>query len=235
MTPMPAVLPATADHTADRPPAALITSATGGWSLIAAAPLFWLTWYLMPEPGTTDAAFILRAIAAQRPEVLWSAILQTLCAVAVVPAVLSVGASRSTLVRIGAVLTLIGALGNAADAVYHQMAFEMTAADVDRQAMLPVMTRMQTEQIALLVPLLLAFFPGVACLCVGLARENRAPARVGWLFAAMLAVGLAGVAATSGFGLRPRPFSLAALGLFSVAMAWTGWRLRGRDARPSAR
>src|SRR5262245_15893621 len=100
-----------------------VTGAIGAASLIAAAILFWFAWYLMPEPGTVDAAFILRAIAAQRGAVLLSAVLQTLCAVAVVPAVLSLGPSRSGLVRAGVALTLIGALGNAADAVYHQMAY----------------------------------------------------------------------------------------------------------------
>src|SRR5262245_49140130 len=121
----------------DRLPSApiLISPTVGGWCLIAAAALFWPAWYLMPEPGTVDAAYILRAIGDQRGSVMLSAILQTLCAVAIVPAVLSVAPTRSTLVVAGAVLTLVGAIGNAADAVYHQMAYEMTAASVDRTAM----------------------------------------------------------------------------------------------------
>src|SRR5262245_50131828 len=82
----------------------MVPPAIGGWSLIAAAILFWPAWFLMPEPGTVDAAFILNAIAAQRGSVMLSAILQTLCAVAVVPAVLSVTASQSRLVRAGALL-----------------------------------------------------------------------------------------------------------------------------------
>jgi hypothetical protein len=131
----------------------------GGWSLIAVSLLFWMYWFLMPEPGTVDASYILAAIAEQRGSVLLSAILQTLCAIAIVPAALSVVGVRSRLVYTGALLLLVGALGNAPDAVYHQMAYEMTASDVDPAAMLPVMTRMQTEQIWLLAPLLLAFFP----------------------------------------------------------------------------
>lgn len=206
-------------------------TAVGGWSLIAAAVLFWLSWFLMPEPGTVDASFILRAIAEQRGAVLLSAILQTACAVALVPAVLSIDHSRSRLIRVGAVLTLVGALGNAADAVYHQMAYEMTAPDVDRLAMLPVMTRMQTEQIWLLVPLLLAFFPGAACLGIGLARVGLAPRHVGRLFAIALALGIVGAIAGSQLGVSPRVFTLAALGCFSGAIAWTGWALR--RGRPS--
>jgi hypothetical protein len=197
-----------------------------GWCLIGAAILFWLCWYLMPEPGTVDAAFILDAIAAQRGAVLLSAVFQTLCAVGVLPAALAVAGSSSRLVRVGAFLLLVGALGNAADAVYHQMAYEMTAPDVDRAAMLPVMTRMQTVQIRLLVPLLLSFFPGVACLCIGLAREGRAPRRVGTVLALALLLAIAGVVAALTLGVRPRPFTLGALALFSAALGWTGWEMR---------
>lgn len=210
----------TSNRTAQVPPQ------IGGWCLIAAAAFFWPAWYLMPEPGTVDAAFILRAIASQRGSVMLSAVLQTMCAVAVVPGVLSVAPSRSTLVIAGAVLTLIGALGNAADAVYHQMAYEMTAAGVDRVAMLPVMTRMQTVQIVLLAPLLVAFFPGAACLCIGLAREGRAPRKVGRLFAIALAIGVTGAILAGVFGMSPRILTLKALALFSAALAWTGWELR---------
>jgi hypothetical protein len=204
----------------------MIAPRTGGLCLIVAAKLFWLAWFLMPEPGTTDAAFILQAIAAQRSQVLLSALLQTICAVAIVVGVVSVGASRSRLLQVGIVLTLVGALGNAADAVYHQMAYEMTAPDVDRMAMLPVMTRMQTEQVWLLVPLLVSFFPGAACLCIGLGREGRGPARVGRLFLTALGVGLAGVVAALTLGISPQPITLTALALFSGAIAWTGWTLR---------
>ena len=195
---------------------------------MAVALLFWLSWFLMPEPGTVDAAFILRAIAGQRGLVLLSAMVQTLCAVAIVPAAMSVSGMPSRLVQIGVLLSLVGALGNAADAVYHQMAYEMTAPDVDRAAMLPVMTRMQTEQIWLLVPLLLSFFPGAACLCIGLAREGHAPAWVGRLFASALGLGLVGLAAARTVGISPRPITLAALALFSLGIATTGWEMRKR-------
>jgi hypothetical protein len=202
-----------------------------GACLVVAAALFWLAWFLMPEPGTTNAAFILQAIAQQRVSVLLSALAQTGCAVAVVLALSSLTPPRSRLVTVGVVLTLVGALGNAADAVYHQMAYEMTAPDVDRAAMLPVMTRMQTEQVWLLVPLLLSFFPGVACLCLGLARAGLAPVNVGRLFAVALAVGLVGGGAGVILGISPRPMTMAALALFSGALGWTGWTL-GRASSP---
>jgi hypothetical protein len=32
-----------------------------GWCLIAAALLFWVAWFLMPEPDAADASYILAA------------------------------------------------------------------------------------------------------------------------------------------------------------------------------
>jgi hypothetical protein len=201
----------------------------GGWSLIGASILFWLYWFLMPEPGTVDASFILSAIAKQRGSVLLSAILQTLCAIAIVPAALSVGVVRSRLVYAGALVMLVGALGNAADAVYHQIAYEMTAPDADRAAMLPVMTRMQTEQIWLLVPLLLVFFPGALCPAVGLAQAGIVSRRAWQLHVAAWVLGLINVVAALTTGISPRPISLTALALISVALGWTGWGMVRQD------
>ena len=48
-----------------------------GWSMVVGGAPFWLSWYLMPQPGTTDAAFILAAVARQRSAVFRSAVLQT--------------------------------------------------------------------------------------------------------------------------------------------------------------
>ncbi len=197
----------------------------GGASFILSATFFWLTWFLMPEPGTTDAAFILQAIAEQRGHVLLSAILQTICAVAIVLGVLAIRPPHSRLgtdwhrphtgrrpwQRRGRRLSPDGV--------------QMTAPNVDRAAMFPVMTRMQTQQVWLLVPLLLSFLPGVTCLCIGLAREGRGPSGVGRLFASALAVGLAGAVAARTFGISPRPLTMTALALFSGAIGWTGWTM----------
>jgi hypothetical protein len=203
--------------------------AFAGWSLIVSAFLFWLSWYLMPLPGTTDAAFILAQVARQRGSVIASAIIQTFSAVAAVPAALMAARLAtptqrgSTLLHLGAALFLLGAIGNGADAVYHQMAFEMTAPGVDVTAVAPVMTRMQTEDIRLLAPLMLAFFAGAVCLAVGLARAQLAPARLWQLY---LLVPLVGITARAAASLGPRPVSLIVLGLISGALAWTGWILR---------
>jgi hypothetical protein len=207
-----------------------------GASLIGAALLFWLSWYLMPLPGTTDAAFILEQVRQQRGSVIASAILQTLSAVMTVPAALlavrlpTPERRGSTLLHVGAALFLVGAIGNGADAVYHQMAFEMTAPGVDVAAVAPVMTRMQTQDIRLLAPMMLAFFAGAVCLAVGLARASLASARLWQLYAITPLVGILARAATVAAGTGPRPVSLVVLGFFSVALAWTGWVLRAVPA-----
>jgi hypothetical protein len=201
-----------------------------GWGLIVAAGLFWLSWYLMPQPGTTDAAFILAAVARQRGQVLGSAIVQTLSAVATVPAALLAvrlpSRRGSRLLYLGAALLLVGAIGNGADAVYHQMAYEMTAPGVDIAAVAPVMTRMQTEDIRLLAPLMLAFFAGAVCLAVGLARAQLAPARLWQVYLLAPLLGIAGRIAVTALGLGARPVALAVLAVVSAGLAWTGWRLR---------
>src|SRR5512139_3459302 len=45
-------------------------SRIGGVCLVGAALTFWLAWFLMPMPGTTDVAFILEQVAAT-PERVW--------------------------------------------------------------------------------------------------------------------------------------------------------------------
>jgi len=201
-----------------------------GWSLIGGAVLFWLSWYLMPQPGTTDAAYILAAVAGQRGSVLASAILQTLFAVALVPAALVAVRLRpargARLLYVGAALLLVGAVGNGADAVYHQLAYEMTAPGAQESAMVPIMTRMQTADIRLLIPLMLAFFAGAVCLAVGLVRARWATSRLWQLYVLAGLVAVGGRAAVAAGGLAARPVSLAVLALVSVAMASTGFALR---------
>jgi hypothetical protein len=208
-------------------------------SLIAAAALFWLSWYLMPQPGTTDASYILAAVARQRGSVLASAIVQTLSAVATVPAMLFVarlpcGRRGSTPLYLGAALLLVGAIGNGADAVYHQMAYEMTAPGVDTAAVAPVMARMQTVDIRLLAPLMLAFLAGAVCLAVGLARARLAPPWIWRLYVLMALVAVAGRMAVKAAVVDARPVALAVLAIASAALAWSGWALRDAQPGPTA-
>jgi hypothetical protein len=208
-------------------------------SLIAAAALFWLSWYLMPQPGTTDASYILAAVARQRASVLASAIVQTLSAVATVPAMLFVARLRrgprgSTPLYLGAALLLVGAIGNGADAVYHQIAYEMTAPGVDASAVAPVLARMQTVDIRLLAPLMLAFFAGAVLLAVGQARARLAPPWIWRLYVLAALVAVAGRIAAKAGVVDARPVALAVLAIASAALAWSGWALRGAQLAPAA-
>jgi hypothetical protein len=209
-----------------------IEAKVAGASLIAEAALFWLSWYLMPQPGTTDASFILAAVARQRASVLASAIVQTLSALATVPAMLFVarlprGRRGSALLYAGAAMLPVGAIGNGADAVYHQMAYEMTAPGVDAGAVAPVLARMQTVDIRLLAPLMLAFFAGAVCLALGQARARLAPPWIWRLYVLMVLVAVGGRIAVKAAGVDARPVALAVLAVASAALAWSGWALRG--------
>ena len=108
-------------------------------------------------------------------------------------------------------LLLIGAMGSAADAVLHLLAVEMVAPGIDREAMIPVMERMQGPNLALLGPLIAAFFAGSVVLSIGFARAGLVSRWNPWLFAlALPALALGG--------------GLALLACVSASQAWLGAR-----------
>jgi hypothetical protein len=196
--------------------------AAGAW-LVAAALLCWLAWALMPAVGITDTRQIFERVAAQAPAVRASVILQLASATCYAPALVGIArspaAERHGALVLGAVLLLIGAMGSAADAVLHLLALEMVAPGIDRGAMIPVMERMQGPNLALLGPLIAAFFAGSLALAVGAARAGSVPRWNPWLFAlALLALPLGG--------------GLALLACVSASQAWIGAALL--RARPGA-
>ena len=134
-------------------------------ALSLGAVLLWAAWALMPDAATNDAGHILAAVSAARAAVRASALLQ-LVGAALLVAGLAVEAGEGRRARAGAVAMLVGSVGMAADAVYHQLAFEMTAPGVARDAVLPVMAKMQTEELRPLIPLLLLFPLGAIILGV---------------------------------------------------------------------
>ena len=113
-------------------------SRLAGACLIASGVTFWVAWYLMPLPGTTDPAVILEAVAAARANVYGSVGVQMLCSALLIPGALGVGLAdplrRSGAAFAAASLVGIGATGFAADAIYHLLAFEMTLPGVARDA-----------------------------------------------------------------------------------------------------
>jgi len=202
-----------------------------GASLAAAAVLFWLAWLLMPGVGITDAARILELVAKHPERVRASVVVQLVSAACYAPALVGIVATRrlrrERSVRLGAILLLIGAMGSAADAIFHLLAVAMVAPGSDVKAMLPVMEQMQGPGLRFIAPMLLAFFVGSGVLAHGFARAGFVsrvnPVLLGLAFA-LAAVG--GPLATGQPGAA-RAVGLGVLGLVSLQQAWLGvalWR-----------
>ena len=194
-----------------------------GLNLVAAALCFWLAWWLMPAVGITDTREIFAQVAAHAAAVRASVILQlgsTALYVAGLVGVLQLPeAGRHRSLVAGAALLLLGTAGSAADAVLHLLAVEMVAPGIDRDAMIPVMERMQGPNLALLGPLIASFFAGSIVLALGAARAGIVSRWNPWLFAAALpALALGG--------------GLALLACVCASQAWLGVALVRR--RPGA-
>jgi hypothetical protein len=212
---------------------------TGGRALIAASALFWLSWVLMPGVGVTDAGQILERVALQRDAVWLSVVLQLVSAACFAPAVIGLGRlgrdARRPGITVGAVLLAIGAMGSAADAVFHLLAYHMTAPDIDAAAMVPIMRRMQGPGLAVLAPMLLAFFVGAATLAITCHRAGLVSARNPGLHAAAVVTALAAGAAVRADPALARPLGLIVLALVSLSLVGVGAALapivrRGRAA-----
>ena len=212
-----------------------MSSRLAGASLVAAAALFWLSWALMPGVGITDAGRILDLVGQHAARVRVSVAAQLLSAACYAPALVGIVATRrlrrERAIRAGAILLSIGAMGSAADAVFHLLAVEMVAPGVDRLAVLPVMARMQDAGLLYIAPLILCFFAGSAVLAAGF--ESAGVVSRGSLILLVVAVALAfiGGPLASGNAGAARVLGLAVLGLVSASQVWLGlalWR------RPSA-
>jgi hypothetical protein len=202
-----------------------------GWALAAGSICLWLAWALMPDAATNDAAHILAAVASQRADVHRSTLLQLAGAALLVPGLVAQGApERRT--RAGAIALLWGAMGMAADAVYHQLAYQMTAPGIATDAVLPVMTRMQTDELRPLVPLLLMFLAGAVLLGLQRLRRRLGPAWIAGLLMAPVATIPLGVVAVTMLGAPRRAVVLATLGAICAGLAALGLR---SDASPPPR
>lgn len=198
-----------------------------GWMLILGVVTFWVSWVLMPMPGTTDPAFILEAVAAVRPQVLASCVLQLISAAAWVVGLVIAVAPAAARGRVawwtGASLLAIGMTTSAADAIYHLAAYELTHPDVAPEAALPVMTRMQGPDLVFLLPGVAAFFAGLVLFVVAGVRTNLVPRAAAWLMA--LAVPCAAARALLPGTAAPRVAGLLVLACIVAPVAWMGWRL----------
>ncbi|RIL05390.1 MAG: hypothetical protein DCC71_10680 [Proteobacteria bacterium] len=213
------------------------SGASGLW-LVFASLGFWLSWVLMPGVGLTDAAEILERVGARRTDVLASVALQLASAAAYAPGLAgilcSAAARASNLLWTGCALLLIGAMGSAADAIFHLVAFEMTAPGVAPDAVLPVMRRLQGADLVLLLPFVAAFFAGHAVLLVGARRIALVGALAPRLLALAPGVALVGALASRSGVVSGRVVGLAALGLVSASLAVLGLTI-ARAARPKRR
>lgn len=197
-----------------------------GACLVAAGIAFWLAWFLMPLPGTTDPGFILEAVGAA-PSGVWASVwIQLACSALLVPGALGVALAeplrRSPRAFAAASLVGVGATGLAADAIYHLLAYELTLPGVGRDAALPVMSRLQSADLAFIVPQLLALVAGVVWLARVAARAgvaSRLAPALAWI---ALGVAIGGGVAARATGGGGRAVALAALAAFALAIAELG-------------
>jgi hypothetical protein len=204
-----------------------------GSLLSLAAGMFWCSWALMPGVGVTDPAQIFELVSSQRSLVAISVVVQLISAVLYVPALLGV-LSRTRLghirgVRWGAALLIVGAMGSAADAVLHLLAYAMTAPGLDRATLVPVMAFMQGPGLVLLAPLILSFFLGGPVLAAALARVGSVSHWNAGLYGLALAVAVAGAALAAAGLADARLVGLGFLGVISAAQIWTGLALSTVD------
>ena len=210
-----------------------------GASLVLAALLFWLAWWLMPGVGITDAGRILELVGQHATRVRVSVIAQLVSAAAYAPALIGMVATRrlrrQRWIRGGAIVLLIGAMGSAADAVFHLLAVAMVGPGIDRAAALPVMEQMQGPGLRFIAPMILAFFLGTAALALGSARLGLVSRANPAALLLALALALVGGPLAAGSPGAARGVGLAVLGLFSLSQAWIGAALWRRPADAAER
>ncbi len=203
----------------------------GGW-LVIASVLFWIAWSLMPGVGVTDTRMILERVALQRDAVWLSTVLQLVSAACFAPPLLALGrlghGRGSRALRVGAVLLAIGAMGSAADAIFHLLAYYMTGPGMQQDALVPLMEKMQGPGLALLAPMLLAFFAGAASLAVGAAGQGIVARWNPWLHVLAVAVALTAPLWAAGNPPAARVVGLTVLALVSASLAGIGFGLAPR-------
>ncbi|HEX7902763.1 MAG TPA: hypothetical protein VF487_02710 [Chitinophagaceae bacterium] len=197
-----------------------------GWLLILAAVTFWISWFLMPDPGTTDARHILEIVKQSRIAVLLSVIIQIISSVLFLVAlffVIKIAALQKS-AMIGIVLLGIGAMGLCADAFFHLLAWFMTDDSVTIQEdVIRVMGFMQAEGLVFLVPLLLPFFIGSLVLAIGLNKQAIISAKPKLIFVIAFLTGLIGTIIANMIGDSKIPgFMLTVLGLFAAGQIFMG-------------
>ncbi len=202
-----------------------MTSRTYGVYLVIASAAFWASWLFMPGVGVTDTATIFALVGSHRASVFASVALQLGSAASYAPGVvglLATGDRPSPMVRTGGSLLLMGAMGSAADAVFHLVAYEMTAPGVQAAAVSPVMLQLHGPDLALLLPFVVAFFLGHVLVVTELRRRGRL-ARTGFRLLLVAPVILLAGVPLARLGVVPaRLVGLALLGTLAASLALVG-------------
>jgi hypothetical protein len=193
----------------------------------------------MPGVGVTDAERILLLVSEQRQSVLVSSGLQLLSAALFALAIPGLARllppSRSIWASAGTALLAVGACGDAADAIFHQIAYEMVGRGAERAAMVPVFQRMQSFDLLFLLPMVVAFLAGCIALAVGMSRENIVPRWNPMLYALAFGIAVIGGPMANSVGLTGRTIGLTVLGLLSVSLVLIGIALMKWEGGPQAR
>lgn len=210
-----------------------------GRLLILAAMTFWLSWFLMPDPGTTDTLHILKIVRQAREKVLYSVIIQILSSILYLLALVQLAAANFPLKKItlaGVALFGIGSMGFCADAFFHLLAYFMTADAVNiSNDVVSVMNYMQTKGVIILIPLLLPFFLGSILVAIGLRKQAIITKMPAYILATAIVFGVIGaIISNTVFLYKGPPLSLSVLGIFAAGQAVTGFELikssqRGRQ------
>jgi hypothetical protein len=202
---------------------------TGGLMILAALT-FWISWLLMPDPGTTDTPHILAIVKESRGAVLSSVLVQIVSSCLYIGALfclaqISYPQKPSTLT--GVILFGIGVLGLCSDAFFHLLAYFMTDNAVTIQEdVIKVMDFMQTTGVVILVPILLPFFIGGFVTAIGLRKQNKIGNWPVWILTSAFAIGIVGAIITKNVvALDAKVFSMTVLGLFAAGHISIGIQL----------
>ena len=197
-----------------------------GCILMLAATGFWLSWFLMPDPGTNDTVHILSIVKQARGNVMNSVIIQIITSVVYVVALflltqISFPLRKTSL--LGIIFLGIGSLGLCADAFFHLLAWFMTDNSVTIQKdVVTVMEFMQTTGVVFLIPLLLSLFIGSMLLAIGMNKQGLITKRSKFIIATAFLVGCV-IAILNKLGIYGGPVpTLAILGIFAAGQGAIG-------------
>ena len=208
-----------------------------GYLFVAAAFVFWISWYLMPDPGTTDPAHILSIVKSSRSHVWYSVLLQVVSSIMYVAALFLLTAatfSHKKIVITGLVFFGIGTLGLCSDAFFHLLVYYMTNICVQLQKnVISVMKFMQTDALLFLVPLLLSFFLGSLLLTVGLSKDRIVSSTPLTIHIIAIVFGITVALIRSFFSVKNPVLTISVLALFAAGQACLGMELVGFQKRTS--